>query len=212
MSTRGYGQYCGFARALEFVGERWGLMVIRDLFTGPKRFTDLQRGLPKIPSNVLTARLKELEQSGIVERVTQREQRGVFYQLTPDGLELEDSMIALSRWGAKRLGTVRDGEIITPESMTMALRTTFRPEDANGDPVSYEVRFGPIVLHALVRDAQAVVGQGAIEKPDLVINASPQFRAVMAGEVTPKEALDHGICEIKGKRSLFDRFARMFRI
>ncbi|MBV8284927.1 MAG: helix-turn-helix transcriptional regulator, partial [Candidatus Eremiobacteraeota bacterium] len=71
MSKRAYGQYCGFARALELVGERWALMIVRDLLVGPKRFSDLQRGLPGIPTNVLTARLKEMEQTGIVERVAQ---------------------------------------------------------------------------------------------------------------------------------------------
>ena len=94
----------------------------------------------------------------------------------------------------------------------MALRTTFRPEDAAGPPVSYEVRFGPIVLHAVVANGEADVGPGAIEKPDLIIEATPAFRAVMAQEVTPKEALEQNICTIEGKRALFDRFARMFRI
>ena len=187
-------------------------MIVRDLFTGPKRFSDLQRGLPKIPSNILTTRLKQLEESGLVERFTQREPRGVFYRLTEDGQELEETVIALSRWGAKRLGEMREGEIITPDSMTMALRTTFRPERAAGPPVSFELHFGPIVLHALVRDAAVDVAAGAIDRPDLVITATPEFRSLMAGEVTPKEALDRGICAITGKRALFDRFAQMFRI
>lgn len=212
MSSRGYGQYCGFARALELVGERWGLMIVRDLFTGPKRFTDLQRGLPKIPSNILTARLKELEQSGVVERVTQAQPRGVFYRLTRDGLELEESMIALSRWGAKRLGELREGEIITPESMTMAFRTTFRPEEAGGVDAAFELHFGPIVLHAIVKNGTADIGKGPIDAPDLVISAGPTFRRVMAGELTPKAAIDQGVCTIEGKRALFYRFARLFRI
>jgi DNA-binding HxlR family transcriptional regulator len=87
--TRVYGQYCGFARALELIGERWALLVIRDLLVGPKRFSDLQRGLPKIPSNVLTARLKELEEAGIVRRRAQAlPAGGVVYELTEDGREL----------------------------------------------------------------------------------------------------------------------------
>lgn len=212
MSTRGYGQYCGFARALELVGERWGLIIVRDLFTGPKRFTDLQRGLPNIPSNVLTTRLKELEESSIVERVARREPRGVFYQLTSEGVELEDAVIALSRWGAKRLGPLRDGEIITEDSMIMAFRTTFRPEDADGPPVSYELHFGDIALHAIVENRNVIVAGGSIPHPDLVITGGPAIGALMAGELTPQEALDRGIVAIKGKRAHFDRFARMFRI
>ena len=68
MPSRTYGQYCGLARALELVGERWALLIIRDLLVGPRRFTDLRRGLPRIPSNVLSDRLKELERDGIVQR------------------------------------------------------------------------------------------------------------------------------------------------
>src|SRR4030088_685586 len=68
MTSRSYGQFCGFARALELVGERWALLVVRDLVLGPKRFTDLRRGLPRIPTNILSARLKELEDAGVVRR------------------------------------------------------------------------------------------------------------------------------------------------
>ena len=86
MMTRGYGQYCGFARACEVLGERWALLVVRDLLVGPKRFTDLLRGLAGIPSNVLTARLKELEHAEIIRRrVLARPARGVVYELTEYG-------------------------------------------------------------------------------------------------------------------------------
>ncbi|MGA7356913.1 MAG: helix-turn-helix domain-containing protein, partial [Candidatus Cybelea sp.] len=68
MSERGYGQFCGFARALEIVGDRWALMIVRDLLVGPKRFSDLHTGLPKIPTNVLTTRLKQLEAAGVAVR------------------------------------------------------------------------------------------------------------------------------------------------
>ncbi|HEV2643341.1 MAG TPA: helix-turn-helix domain-containing protein, partial [Candidatus Elarobacter sp.] len=87
MTTRAYGQYCGFARALEVVGERWALLVVRDLLVGPKRFTDLLNGLPGIPSNILTARLKELENAGVARRrVLPRPARAVVYELTEYGL------------------------------------------------------------------------------------------------------------------------------
>src|SRR4030088_766323 len=105
VKTRPYGQYCGFARALEVVGERWALLIVRDLLIGPKRFTDLLRGLPGIPSNVLTARLKELEDAGVVRRrVLARPARAVVYELTEYGLELDAAVVELGRWGAKNLG------------------------------------------------------------------------------------------------------------
>src|ERR1700736_6026184 len=111
MTMRVYGQYCGFSRALEVVGERWALLIVRDLLVGPKRFTDLQRGLPGIPSNVLTTRLKEFEESGIVlRRVLPRPGRGVAYELTEYGAELEEIVVRLGQWGARAMGDPRADE------------------------------------------------------------------------------------------------------
>src|ERR1700737_2507239 len=102
MSMRAYGQYCGLARALEIVGERWAILVIRDLLVGPRRFTDLHRGLPGIPTHILTARLKELEEAGVVRRrVLPRPANSIVYELTEYGHELEEALQALGRWGAK---------------------------------------------------------------------------------------------------------------
>jgi DNA-binding HxlR family transcriptional regulator len=214
VGTRGFGQYCGFARALEFVGERWALLVIRDLLVGPRRFTDLQRGLPNIPSNILTARLKELEQAGIVQRIVRpRPEGGVAYELTENGRQLEESVIALSRWGAKRLGIPGPGEIVTETSMAMALRSTFRPEHARRDEdIAFEVHVGDVVFNARVRDGNVVAGTGALENPDLVIEGGHDIGALMAQEVTPETALKQGSLRIRGERALLDRFADLFRI
>jgi DNA-binding HxlR family transcriptional regulator len=214
VATRSYGQYCGFARALEIVGERWGLLIIRDLLVGRRRFSELQRGLPKIPSNVLTTRLKEMEAAGVVERkaVPRADGGGVAYELTPDGRELEPAVMALGRWGAKRLGELRADEIVTEDSLRSALSTVFRPEMASGSRVGYELRVGPIVLNAVVENGAATIGAGALLSPDLVIEAGPEIRAVMAGEIEPAAAVDSGIVRLSGELSDFERFARMFRI
>src|ERR1700753_4365441 len=98
MTRREYGEYCGLARALELVGERWGLLVVRELLARPARYTDLLDDLPGIPTNVLSTRLKELEQAGIVERrIAPAPQRGVVYAVTADGQGLEPAVIALAR-------------------------------------------------------------------------------------------------------------------
>jgi DNA-binding HxlR family transcriptional regulator len=213
VANRVYGQYCGFARALELVGERWALLIVRDLFVSPKRFSELQRGLPGIPSNILTARLKELEDAGVVQRrVLPRPAGGVAYELTDDGRDLERAVVELGRWGAKHLGEPRSHEVVTEDSMIMALRTTFRNEAARGVKARYELRMGDIVLHAIVQNGEVTVGKGAIEKPDVAIEAGPGIRAVMAQEITPDEALKAKIVRIKGNRDLFGRFAQMFRI
>src|SRR5919108_590047 len=105
MRTRTYSQYCGLACALELIGERWALLIVRDLLLGPKRFTDLRRGLPRIPTNILSARLKELEASGVVQRrLLPRPQGSVVYELTDYGRELDDVVLRLDLWGARSLG------------------------------------------------------------------------------------------------------------
>ena len=213
MKTRAYGQYCGFARALEVVGERWALLIIRDLLVSPKRFTDLLRGLPGIPSNVLTARLKELEHAGIVRRtVLPRPARSIVYELTEHGRELEDVVVHLSRWGSKLLGDPRPDEVVTVDSLIMALRTTFRPESARGLRAGYELRFGDIVIHARIENQKADVGGGPLPSADLVIEAGPAIRALMAGEMSPVDAIAGGTVRLTGDPALLSRFVEIFHI
>jgi DNA-binding HxlR family transcriptional regulator len=213
MKTRAYGQYCGFARALEVVGERWALLIVRDLLIGAKRFTDLLRGLPGIPSNVLTARLKELENAGVVRRrVLPRPARAVVYELTEYGLELEAVVVELGRWGAKNLGDPRADETITVDSLITALRSTFHPDAARGFRASYELRVGELVLHARVDDGRVEVAEGALPDADLAIEAGPGIRALMAGEVSPAAAIANGTVRLTGDPGLLTRFAEIFRI
>jgi DNA-binding HxlR family transcriptional regulator len=211
--SRTYGQYCGFSRALEIVGERWALLVIRDLLVGPKRYSDLQRGLPGIPSNILTARLKELEEEGIVRRrLLPRPSGAVVYELTDAGRELQEAVIGLGRWGAKRLGDPRSDEIVTEDSIAVALLTTFRPQSAARANVAYELRLGDIVVHALVRNGAVIVGRGSLPKPDLIIEAGPEIRLLLAREIGPEEALKKKIVRITGDPRLLARFVKMFQI
>jgi DNA-binding HxlR family transcriptional regulator len=213
MTTRVYGQFCGFARALEVVGERWALLIVRDLLVGPRRFTDLRQGLPRIPTNILSSRLKELEAGGILRRrILPRPDSSVVYELTERGAELEDAVKSLGRWGAKSLGEPREGEIVTPSSLIMALRTTFRPEAARGAGASYELRLGPICIHARFGRGRLEVGQGPLPDADLIIETGPAIRALMAGEVNPQDAVASGLVRLTGDPALLDRFVQAFRI
>lgn len=211
---RSYGQYCGLARALELVGERWALLVIRDLFVSPKRFTDLHRGLPGIPTNILTARLKELERAGVVHRqALSGESRAIVYELTDYGRELEQSLTSFSRWGAKALGDVREGEVVTPDSLVMALRTTFRSQDARTVRAGYELHLGDIVLHARVDRGTLEADATPLPSADLVFEAGPRMRELMAGEITASQAINAGIVRIvRGDVTLLEQYARLFRI
>jgi DNA-binding HxlR family transcriptional regulator len=213
MPSRSYGQYCGFARALELVGERWTLLIVRDLLVGPRRFSDLERALAGIPTNILAARLKELEAAQLVlRRVLPPPERTVVYELTPYGRELEDAIVALGRWGAKSLGDPRPGEVVTAESLVTALRSTFRRDAARGLHVGFELRFGEIVIHARVDDGTVDAGIGPLPQPDLVIETGPALKALMSGELTPARAIREGSVHLRGDPALLTRFVQIFRI
>lgn len=192
------------------------MLIVRDLLVRDQRFTDLRNGLPRIPTNVLTARLKGLEEAGVVERKLLRTPRTtVVYTLTPYGRELEDVVLALGRWGARMLGEAQPDEIVTPESLVMALRSTYRPDTAgtaDASDVSYELRIGEVTLHAVLQAGGLIVEPGGYPGADLIITAGPAIRAVMAGELTPTEAVTSGAVTLEGDAELFDRFAELFRI
>lgn len=213
MAKRAYGQFCGLARALELVGERWALLIIRDLLVGPKRYTDLRQGLPRIPTNILAARLRELEDAGVVRRrVLPRPSGAVVYELTEHGAGLEDAVLSLGRWGAKSLGDPAPGEVVTADSMIMALRTTFSARAAGKLQASYELRLGDVVLHLRIAHGRLEAAEGALPGAELVIETGPAIRALMAGEITPAEAVANGSVRLTGDESLLARFVEIFHI
>src|SRR5947208_2014430 len=104
MDRRSYDQYCGVAKALDLVGERWTLLVVRNLLLGPQRYSELLRGLPGITTNLLAKRLREMEAAGLLERLEARGGNGGHaYRLTRRGAALEPSIHALGRWGWERM-------------------------------------------------------------------------------------------------------------
>jgi len=211
--ARTYGQFCGVARALELVGERWALLIVRDLLVGPRRFTDLRRGLPKIPTNILTDRLHELEESGLVRRrALPRPAGGVAYELTEYGGDLEPVLLTLGRWGARSLGAPRPAEIVTIDSLIMALRTTFQPEAAHGQHTGYELQIGDITIHARVDDGTLTVAAGPLAGSDLTMVIAGAIRPLLAGELSPEKAIASGLIQIDGDPALLDRFVALFRI
>src|ERR1700759_2281904 len=119
---RSYEDPCGIARALDVVGERWALLIVRELSFGPKRFTDLRAGLRGASPNVLSQRLQELESTGVVQR------RKALYELTAWGRELHPVLLQLGRWGARSLARPR-GEL-SVDALMLALEATFVPAQA----------------------------------------------------------------------------------
>jgi DNA-binding HxlR family transcriptional regulator len=213
MTSRSYGQFCGFARALELVGERWTLLVVRDLVLGPKRFTELRRGLPRIPTNILSARLKELEDAGVLRRrILPRPAAGVVYELTGYGQELEDIVLRLGLWGARSLGDPRPDDIVTTDSLILALRATFLPEAAGDLRAGYQLNLGDVVVHARIDQGSLEVGEGPLAGADLVIETGPAIRALLSGEVSPGEAVQTGCVRLTGDPDLLTRFVEAFHI
>jgi DNA-binding HxlR family transcriptional regulator len=213
MTARRYGQYCGLAYALDLVGERWAMLIVRDLILGPRRFTEIQRGLPGIPTNVLSARLKELEQNGIVlRRVLPRPESGVVYDLTDYGRELEEILLRLGLWGARSLGEPKPGDVVTPAAVVIALHGSFRPEAARRLRATFEVHIGDVVAHARVANGTIEANDGPAADADLVLAGDQTLRRVMAGELTMDEALALGTVTAAGDPDLLDRFAEVFRL
>jgi len=211
MAARDYGQYGGITQALELVGERWSLLIIRDLLVGPRRYGELAAGLPRIPSNILAARLKELQAAGIIRRVPHL--RVIVYELTKYGRELEPVVLALGAWGFKALGEPRDEQIITPDSMTMDLRTAFRPQVAAGLPATaYGARFGSAELLIRVDGPRLDVLRGA-GPVDLAFASDAGIRRLISGELAPERAIETGVVEVlSGPGDLLGRFASTFHL
>ncbi|HEX3588095.1 MAG TPA: helix-turn-helix domain-containing protein [Pseudonocardiaceae bacterium] len=213
MTRRSYGQFCGVSRALEMLGERWSLLIVRDLLVSPKSVADLQAGLPRIPADILAARLRDFERAGIVtRRAAPQPEDSVRYELTEYGTELDDIILRVGRWGARQLGDPRPEEIVTIDSLIMAMRATFQPEMAKGVHVSYEIRVAGIVYNVRVDDGELAVAAGPLPDADLIFEPGMTLKALMAREITPDDVIADEDVRLTGDPALVELFARMFRV
>jgi DNA-binding HxlR family transcriptional regulator len=202
---RSYGQYCTVARALDAVGERWTLLLVRELSTGPKRFKDLLEGLPGIGTNLLASRLKKLEGEGIVRRATLPPPAGSnVYELTELGESLEPVIVALSRWGARLLDAPGEDDEMRAGWAAVAMRSVVKPGVAGGRSGTYEFRIDGEAFHLRVGDGEegerVEARQGSAPDPDLVvIGDAKSFLAVASGRLSPKEAVESGALRAEGE-------------
>ena len=211
MSKRSYNQYCAVARAMDIVGERWTLLIVRELLPGPKRFKDLLEGLPGIGTNLLAARLKDLEGYGVVRRTTLPPPAASrVYELTELGRSLEPVIMGLARWGLEFLGASREKEDRQPAWAMVALRSVLKPEATGEVRESYEFRLDDEVLHVWIENGEIEVRQGTTADPYLVVRSDTQtLLAVAAGRVEPGEAVASGAIEIEGDREVRERCVKM---
>lgn len=211
MAARDYGEYGGVTRALEIVGERWAMLIVRELLVGPRRYGELAAGLPRIPTNILAARLKELQAAGVIRRAPRS--RIIIYELTAYGRELEPVVLALGAWGFKALDDPRDEQVITPGSMAMDLRSAFRPQIAATLPATaYAASLGGDGLLIRVDGAQLEVSRGDGDA-DLAFATGAGIHRLLSGELAPARAIATGVVEVRhGPSALLERFATTFHL
>jgi DNA-binding HxlR family transcriptional regulator len=211
MSSRSYRDRCGVARALDVVGERWALLVVRELLLGPKRFTDLRAGLPHVTPDVLAQRLRELEAAELVRRdALPPPAASRVYALTPAGLELEAAVLALGRWGSRR--AFPDGEaVFGADSAVLGLKTLFDAEAAADLDAEIELRLGAQRYAARVEGGDFAVFRGEADAPDAAIETDPGTLAGVLWHGTAlTSALGSGELRLSGERQVAERFLALF--
>lgn len=209
--ARTYADSCGVARALDVVGERWALLVVRELLLGPKRFTDLRAALAPIAPDVLAERLRGLEASGVLRREELPPPAASrVYALTERGRSLEPVILALGRWGSTAAFPA-DPSPLSPDAALIALRSLFRPPDGPGADATYALRLGGQPSTVAVRGEALTVVHGAPTGPDAAIETDTgTLAAVLWHGRSPAAARRAGALRATGDRRALARFWKLF--
>ena len=202
---RRYDDACGTAHALELIGERWALLVLRELMLGPRRFSELRADLPGISANVLSQRLTELERRGLVRRSRLAPPASVqVYEATPWGLEAEPIVQALGRWAAR--SPRHDPTLpISGVSTLLSFRTMLSAERAGALDARIGFRFGDDQYLAHLADGRIGVARAPVDGADAIVTAEPSTLAAVVYGGQPIDLL-----EIEGNRDLVARFVTLF--
>jgi DNA-binding HxlR family transcriptional regulator/putative sterol carrier protein len=207
-----YRQYCALARALDVVGDRWTLLIVRELVPGPRRFTDLLEGLPGVSRNLLTERLRGLERDGIVARKELPAPAArLVYELTADGRDLADAIVPLIRWGARRLGDRKSGESFRPRWSAVGMAGLADREAAKGVNETYEYLVGDSAFHFTVDDGSIEVHDGRAYDPTVVVTTDEETYAdIAAGKITASSAVSAGTLAFSGDAEAVKRLRKIF--
>jgi DNA-binding HxlR family transcriptional regulator len=207
VNGRSYRQSCGIARALDLVGERWALLVVRELVLGPKRFTDLRHGLPGIATNVLSQRLQQLERDGIVtRRLLPPPAASAVYELTEYGRDLVPVILALGRWGARSLGSQPPDYALRSEWLGVALQAFYQPEAAKGLSATIGFEFDDGAFTVRLDRGRLEVTPGLADHADLTVRTDPQMLVgFLARGPVPADAL-----RPEGDRDLLEQLPAIF--
>jgi DNA-binding HxlR family transcriptional regulator/putative sterol carrier protein len=210
MDGRTYGDGCGVARALDVVGERWALLVVRELLLGPKRFTDLHRGLGGASQNVLAQRLRELDRAGIVRRRRLGPPAGTSaYELTERGAALEPILVELGRWG--RHQPFPDDGSFSVDALMLALKTTFDPAVAGDLETSVDLRLGDDRFEVDVAGGRLSVLRGSAAEPDVTVGTDmATMRELAFGGGRVETAAASGALRVEGDAEALQRMLDAF--
>jgi DNA-binding HxlR family transcriptional regulator len=210
-TTRTYDDGCAAAHALDLVGERWALLVVRELLLGPKRFTDLRSGLPHASPNVLAQRLRDLEAAGVVRRgKLPPPAASKIYELTEWGRDLEPVIIALGRWGVRSPTKPPDADLGV-DSLILSFRTMFDPDRAEGLDASYEFRLGEDRFRAEISEGSLEIERGSAGAPDATVEADAgTLAALIYDDRELDDTLSSGDLRFEGDREAVERFLALF--
>ncbi|MGH2541232.1 MAG: winged helix-turn-helix transcriptional regulator [Ardenticatenaceae bacterium] len=215
MKSRSYNQICPTAYALDLVGERWTLLIVRELLAGPRRFKDLTDGLRGISTNLLSERLRSLEQQGILcRRILPPPAGSTVYELTSWGHALENVVLELGRWGGRLLATAgEDDALPSLGSCALGIKAFFRPEQARKVNETYELHLGNEVLQVRIKEGELQVQQGQALKADVVLHTDmPSYLALFSRQLEPGDALSRGLVRVEGDPAALSRFLSLFRV
>jgi DNA-binding HxlR family transcriptional regulator/putative sterol carrier protein len=212
MPEHRYQQYCALARALDIAGDRWTLLIVRELAPGPRRFTDLIDGLPGISRNLLTQRLRALERDGIIARqeLPPPAARQV-YELTDDGRDLAAAMAPLIAWGARRIGERKSGESFRARWPAVAMAGLADREAAKGISESYQWLVGDTAFHFAVNEGSIELHDGRAHDPAVVLTLDEETWAEIAsGKTAFSSATATGALTIDGDPQAAKRLRKIF--
>lgn len=204
MTRRNYSQFCGLAHALDVVGERWTLLIVRELSSGPKRYTNLADALPGIGTSLLATRVRQLEADGVIQRrlLLDQPSSAVAYELTEAGRELATAVIPLALWGARHQLVEADagGEVFRAEWALGFLAGSGAGGVPAGVAALYEFHIGDSVACLRIRDGRMSVAPGPADTPaDVVVRTSAGALGAIAGQrTTMAEAVGAGQVEATG--------------
>jgi DNA-binding HxlR family transcriptional regulator len=204
---RSYGEYCSIAKALDVVGDRWTLLIIRELIIrGACRYTDLKDGLPGIATNLLSDRIRELEAAGLIRREDAPPPVATtLFHLTEAGAELDSVLDSIGRWGVRYMSEPAEGDTFRGHWFAFPVSFFLRDRDPDGPPVSIELRTAssPVVVEVSGGSARMRLGMAAA--PDLVLRGEPRLiLALFSGHLTADEVAGLGL-EISGDASVLQR-------